>query len=103
WAAFIVAYVGFAQRHAGRWSAPIEQVGTWSFSIYLLHYAVLMAMPRIVPLLPSSKPNLAAQLYTWKVIIPSLLSLSALTYYVVERPFLQMRVKYLREPESTPA
>lgn len=98
WAGFIVAYVGFAQRHAGRWSVPIEQLGSWSYSIYLLHFAVLTCMPRLIPLLASSSPNAAAQTYAWKAVIPVLLPLSALTYYVIERPFLQMRVKYLREP-----
>lgn len=98
WALFIITYVCFAQRYSGKWSIPIEQIGTWSYSIYLLHFSVLMGIPQIRPLLQSSTPNLAAQLYTWKFIIPVLLPLSALSYYVIERPFLQMRVKYLREP-----
>jgi peptidoglycan/LPS O-acetylase OafA/YrhL len=97
WACFIIAYVGFAQRHAGKWSLVIEHVGSWSYSIYLLHFPLLVAMPHLVPVLASDTPDQASQEYAWTVVIPVLLPLAALSYYVVERPFLQMRVKYLRE------
>lgn len=100
WSCFIVSYVGFAQRHTGRWSWVLEQIGSFSYSIYLLHFAVLTALPNLIPLGVSSSPDRAALLYTLRVVLPVLLTLAALSYYVIERPFLALRVKYLRERDD---
>lgn len=61
-----------------------------------LHYISLMALPRWISpaLLPD--PDLSSQLYVAVVVLPVLLPLAALSYYVVERTFLQMRSRYLR-------
>jgi peptidoglycan/LPS O-acetylase OafA/YrhL len=39
-------------------------------------------------------------LYVLCAVLPALIALSTLSYYVVERPFLALRVSYLREPHA---
>jgi peptidoglycan/LPS O-acetylase OafA/YrhL len=99
WATFIVTYVAFADRHSGKWSWPLEQLGTFSYSLYLWHFMVLTAMSILVPFPASRDPDRAALLYALKVVVPVLIPLAALSYHVIERPFLQMRVQYL-EPRK---
>jgi peptidoglycan/LPS O-acetylase OafA/YrhL len=100
WACFITSYVGFAQAHAGKWSLPLEQIGSWSYSIYLFHFGMLQLMPKLIPFVPGHNPNRDALLYTLGVVLPVLLAMAALSFYLIERPFLELRVRYLRARDS---
>ena len=98
WAAVIVFYLPLADRLPRLLSAAMAHVGTWSYSIYMLHVVCISALPKLVPFTFGDRPNLSSQLYTLEVLLPVVLPLAALSYYAIERPFFGLRVKYLREP-----
>jgi peptidoglycan/LPS O-acetylase OafA/YrhL len=97
WAGVLVPYARFAQQIPGLISKPLALIGSMSYSIYLLHYTCIQMMPRYVNFKFSDDPNVASQLYVALVVLPVVLALAALTYYTVERPFLRLRVRYVRE------
>ena len=103
WASVLLSYTAFAKRMPALISKPLAALGTVSYSVYLLHFVCLMIVPRWIPLWTSDSPNVTSQLYALGVILPILLPLSALSYYAVERPFLNMRVRYLRDLPAVPA
>jgi len=103
WAAVLISYTVFAKRMPAFLSKPLAGLGTISYSIYLLHFACLTVIPRWIPVPAGSSLNLMSQLYALTIVVPVLLSLAALSYYAVERPFLNMRVRYLRERVPPPA
>lgn len=79
-----------------RWGAPLGAVlawlGTMSFSIYVWHYPIVMLhgqMPEMGFLGRSWMVDLAV------VILPAVIAVSALSFYVIERPFLALRGRYL--------
>ncbi len=97
WAAVIVTYVGAGDR----WPAPISRalssIGQVSFSIYLLHFAILTAVIQAGWLLtPTGRSGRDAAINTWLVVVPITLALSSLSYRVIEAPFLELRKKYVR-------
>jgi peptidoglycan/LPS O-acetylase OafA/YrhL len=102
WATVIVCYVAFAS-HVPRWlSVPLSRIGTLSYSMYLLNLACIYALPRLSLYQLGPHPNRQSQFYVAGVVLPVLLACSALAYYAIERPFLQLRVKYLAERSSSP-
>ncbi len=83
-------------------SAVLSYCGTLSFSIYLLHNFIadaLNALNRNYFLLQSVTLTLrqTALIQTVFITIPLILIVSSLTYYVIEKPFLNMRVTYFKE------
>ena len=97
WAVFLVAYIGFARLIPTRLSRLSASVGIVSYSMYLLHFVVIY----IVTVkgwyldLPTG-PVADALLTTLLVVTPVTLALSALSYQVIERPFLALRTRYYR-------
>jgi peptidoglycan/LPS O-acetylase OafA/YrhL len=103
WAAVLISYTAFAPRIPAFLSMPLVGLGTISYSIYMLHFACLSVMPHWIPGPTATSSNVESQIYALKFVVPVLLPLAALSYYAVERPFLNMRVRYLREREPAPA
>lgn len=101
WAPLLLVYTCFAER-LPRWlGTPLAGIGAISYSIYLLHNACIIGMPRLWYPQLSPDLNSHALLYTLYAVLPVLIALSALSYYVVERPFLALRVSYLRPKQTT--
>ena len=78
-------------------------LGTISFSTYLLHRVVIETMTGknwMIPLLVvAGTPNYL--LNVCLIAIPVTIALSCLTFAVIEKPFLDLRVRYKRElPKS---
>lgn len=76
-------------------------MGKLSFSFYLNHLLVLQAcltVCRRYDLVPATFGT--ALLFTLVFVLPALTLVSALTFYVIERPFLSMRRSYLAGPEA---
>jgi len=97
WAAFLVAYLGFARLVPARASRLIASVGIVSYSIYLLHFVVIYLITvKGWYLAWVGRPVIDALLTTALVALPVTLALSALSYHVVERPFLALRSAYYR-------
>ncbi len=96
WALFIVGYVGGRAPWPGVVSRTLARVGEVSFSIYLLHFAIIFAMARHRLIFESGlSPTADALLNTLVLALPATLALAALSYAVIERPFLEMRRRYL--------
>jgi peptidoglycan/LPS O-acetylase OafA/YrhL len=72
-------------------------LGTISYSVYLLHFACITTLPRVLPPPFDVEPNVVSQLYTACFVLPVLIPIAALSYYVIERPFLALRGRYPRD------
>lgn len=101
WVPLLLAYTCYAERLPGWLGKPLAAFGTISYSIYLLHNACITALPQLWYPQLSADPNSQALLYVLCGVLLPLIVLSALSYYVVERPFLALRVSYLR-PTAPP-
>jgi peptidoglycan/LPS O-acetylase OafA/YrhL len=74
----------------------LEGIGRISFSIYLLHFAVIETLGAHGWLLrPFASAAADALLTTALVALPLVLALSAFTYATVERPFMALRRRYV--------
>lgn len=102
WGIFLIGYLSIA-RHFYDWvGKALVAVGTISYSIYMGHYVVLDYFLRRDwdSLLRLSDPLATAVLNTLVLMLPLVLLLAGLTYFCVERPFLQRRRKYMEAAES---
>lgn len=71
----------------------LAKMGSISFSIYLLHLPIgVMIMKLFSFQTATTFANLLSQ---WLIIIPTVFLISFLSYYVIEKPFMSLRVKYL--------
>ncbi|HEV7456651.1 MAG TPA: acyltransferase [Roseococcus sp.] len=84
------------QRLGAQASAAFAWLGTISYSIYVRHFPFAMLHHRMMER-GWEMPIVGGVWYLefLFVLLPSILAVSALSYYVIERPFLAMRVKYL--------
>jgi peptidoglycan/LPS O-acetylase OafA/YrhL len=78
-------------------------VGEVSFSMYLLHVTVIAAVNKLGPLSFGLGPAGAAFLNGLLLVLPGTIAVSWVTYRTIERPFLQMRVRYLGSRSQAPA
>ena len=104
WALVIGGYLTVADRLPVVVSRPLAAIGTVSYSIYLLHFLVIEQL--VVQRLawrPTGNGHLDAIATTACLATPIVLALSAITYLVVERPFLTLRRPYLDRPAAASA
>lgn len=98
WALFVAGYVLASRGWTGRVKHWLTLPGIVSYSAYLLHFVLVSVVAdRMWNVLDGSVAN--AALLTVVVILPATFALSTLCYLVVERPFMQMRVRYVATPE----
>jgi peptidoglycan/LPS O-acetylase OafA/YrhL len=101
WALFIGGYLATADRLPVTVSRLLAGIGTISYSIYLLHYLVIYQLATRGWLWRATDHGYAdALLNAAFVAAPVILAVSALTYAVVERPFLTRRGPYLERPPT---
>jgi peptidoglycan/LPS O-acetylase OafA/YrhL len=104
WATVIVTYVPTSRSVPALLSRPLATIGTWSYSLYLLHWSAIHVAMSLAEYHRTG--GVAAQWFIVTHILPGLLPVAALSYYVIERPFLALRVKYhrpAREPSGPEA
>ena len=106
WCGFVWAYL------RARWTGPeaarravdrtLASLGAISFSIYVMHNLVISAFNARLPVLPvmdflpgvwGQNANVVAT--GAFVVLPLVVAVSAVTYNLIERPFLAMRAPYL--------
>jgi peptidoglycan/LPS O-acetylase OafA/YrhL len=101
WALFVLAYVVATQGWAGRAARWLALPGVVSYSAYLLHYPLVrLVADRHWHLMGSELTNGAVS--TLVLVLPATFALATLGYLVIERPFMQMRVRYLTTPTDAP-
>lgn len=95
WAAVMIGYLLFPARRiwlGGVWS----WIGLVSYSLYLLHTLIIFAVRDVVDANAwwGESRNWTALYLTVAVVIPTTLVASALSYHVIEKPFLEFRRPY---------
>lgn len=101
WAGVVWAYL------CTRWPGPqalrqridrtLAALGAVSFSTYVLHNLVIAAYnARLSTLTTGAGPAADAAATGALLVLPAVLALSAITYQLIERPFLALRGNYLR-------
>ncbi|MCB0955812.1 MAG: acyltransferase [Ilumatobacteraceae bacterium] len=102
WAAVVLGWVAATQGLGHRVARWLTFPGLISYSVYLLHYPVVAAVrARGWTLVDSAVPN--ALLLTVLVVVPVVAALATLSYLVVERPFMELRVRYLGDAPAAAA
>jgi len=99
WALFLLSYLPLSRFVPQVISRVIGFMGECSFSVYLLHFLVLtiLVASKYVIRFPTDVIS-GALLNTTLVLLPITYGLSALTYLVIEKPFLDLRRSYLQSP-----
>lgn len=107
WASVIVTYVALLEHRRGAVTRLAAKLGEVSFSFYLLHFAVVAGVVTVshhlvVRIGGAVTSGVVSGLL---VATPITLAVALVTYHAIERPFLAMRVKYVRDPlpDATPA
>jgi peptidoglycan/LPS O-acetylase OafA/YrhL len=95
-AALVGSYMACRVRLPG--AGTIAWIGTASYSIYGWHSLVILALSRWLPAAPWLTP------YGFGLVVAAVsIPIAALSYRVIERPFLEMRVRYLTSAPLRPA
>ncbi|MDO6412887.1 acyltransferase [Sphingomonas sp. BIUV-7] len=102
YAALIAWYDSRPVGIVGRLSAGIAKIGTWSFSIYLLHFFVVFSAPVWIAAHIMSPSNFYVATLWSALCFAAILPMGYLSYRFVERPFLRNRRRYLRDPQPSP-
>ena len=104
WSVFLMTFVPMGQRLPGLFAKALGFVGEMSFSIYLIHFVVISAIIKAGWTIPFSPvPTTNAFLNTLVLYLPVTLAFSAMTYFVVEKPFLSMRRSYQQASKAEAA
>jgi peptidoglycan/LPS O-acetylase OafA/YrhL len=100
WTGVVAGYVAMLQRGSGRpgvISRAFAAIGAASYSIYIWHYVILDAQRRqgwMPSWLPNQEHN--ALLVTTLTTVPVVLAFSGFSYVALEKPFFQLRKRYLK-------
>ncbi|MCC2596129.1 acyltransferase [Pusillimonas sp. MFBS29] len=95
WAFLVLAYMHFRIPIPKRVDRVLSRLGEYSFSIYIVHMFVVIVASKHIGLLGlSSNIAVDATLSALLTALPLTLLISALTYAVIEKPFLAYRRVY---------
>ena len=104
WGTFVIAYLMVARTMSRPVAAALALPGIVSYSAYLLHYVFVASLRDrgVVEFVDPGGTN--ALLNTVLIVIPATFVVATLAYLVVEKPFMDLRVRYLATPaEDTSA
>jgi peptidoglycan/LPS O-acetylase OafA/YrhL len=98
-AAFIAAYLVSRPFEGWRLGGLMSGIGTISFSIYILHYAIQREFWNIVypHFFGGTLTGLLGVFMTTVLIAVPIVAMAALSYKCIEKPFQDMRGKYLKD------
>ena len=100
WALVIVTYLPVSRCVPRLLSRPLIWIGTVSFSIYLLHivFLTILVEKGVYFSLSFHSAPLNALANSVAILVPLTLAGSALTYNLIEKPFLDLRRRYKIRP-----
>jgi peptidoglycan/LPS O-acetylase OafA/YrhL len=97
WAFFIVTYLAAGRLIPAMFTKVATRVGEISYSIYLIHFIVLMLIVKYQWFIRVSGNAYYDALITALLLAaPITISLASLTYVLIEAPFLALRKPYVR-------
>jgi peptidoglycan/LPS O-acetylase OafA/YrhL len=100
WAAVVVGYTVLLADRSGRLSRAVAAVGERSYSMYLLHFVIVVSVAAHPGWwIQVGGPVSTALVTGLVVVLPASMLVSALTFAAIERPFLEMRGNYVRPRE----
>ncbi len=96
WALVVLGYLALLHGRNGWISKAIAGVGTISYSMYLMHLIVLDIFVHHGLVIHAPRPPFLAALFTGLFyVFPAVVLVSTLTYHAIEKPFLDLRRRYL--------
>ena len=95
WAVFILGYLQASERLPEWLSRGLAWIGEVSFSMYLLHVTVIAVVLKVGLIQTCLGPVVDSFLNGLLLVLPGTIALSWLTFHIIERPFLRLRVHYL--------
>jgi peptidoglycan/LPS O-acetylase OafA/YrhL len=101
WSVFVVVYASFAPLIPQAVSRVLCYLGSISFSVYLVHMIVLQYAITSRLLIGGANHPMRCALLTTLALIPVIVLIASATYYLIERPFLDFRRRYLVEPGTS--
>ncbi len=96
WALVGLFYVGLVRLHRPKFMLVLQFVGMISYSLYMLHYPIIKALHKHAEWLPNIPDHrlLSGLLVVTVIVVPITLVISVLSYYVIEKPPLDLRQQY---------
>lgn len=96
WGIFLLSYILMFNNKKNIFFSMLSKLGELSFSIYMLHYTIIQIIcdKNLINFF-STSPFKNAIINTTLIVLPITILISILTYNSVEKPFLDLRVKYL--------
>lgn len=97
WSVFIVSYVLIFNKYTNLLSKFIAKIGELSFSMYLIHFVIIqIIINKGLFIVLDISPFKNAILNSVVIVVPITILISLITYNLIEKPFLKLRVKYLK-------
>lgn len=93
WGGIIITYQNIKFNFYPLIDKFLAKMGSISFSIYLLHLPIGVMIMKLFSF--QTATTFMDLLFQWMIIIPTVFLISFLSYYVIEKPFMSLRVKYL--------
>jgi peptidoglycan/LPS O-acetylase OafA/YrhL len=101
WASLIAYYDGGFTPRADGVSGAVARIGTYSYSIYLLHFYFVFRAAGLIDRHVMSLSNFYVACGWSLLCFAAMIPIGRLSYRCVEQPFLRLRRRYVRE-EKTP-
>ena len=103
WAGVLLSYLNARLALPRSAERVIAALGATSFSIYVMHNLVIAVLKRHVGLLPIGADTFTQAVWTGLLVaLPAVVALAGVTYFLVERPFLGFRRRYVVDPAARP-
>jgi len=101
WSLIIIVYLKFPFPDIQKLDSFLSWLGSMSFSMYLFHVSVATFFVKTFSMAyPETFNSLLAQN---TIILPGVVLFSILTFYAIEKPFFERRVKYIVNEKEPPA
>jgi peptidoglycan/LPS O-acetylase OafA/YrhL len=100
WACFIASYVSVFERRKGQLASAVAAVGERSYSVYLLHFVIVSWVAGRTHLFIAVGGTVTGSMLTGLVVVvPIAVAAGFVSFSAIERPFLSLRGRYVREAE----